>query len=149
MSSPRDPTQFTRESAERIGRVVRAAELATPTTRPLNFERVDFSRSKVFRVATYTGVWDIGVLKIVTFVNPTASPATAVVNNLFFPVTNTAVGNRNCAVAKDGSDWYLVDVRMQTATVVTDVLLAASLNTALCSVSIQRTVVTAAVAIFR
>lgn len=118
MTRPRDPTQFTRESAERIANVVRAAELATPASRPLNFERVDFSRSRVFRVATYTGAWSIGDSKVVTFKYKTDTPNTATVLNLFFPVTNTAAGNRDCAIAKEGTGWFLVDVRFANRTAV-------------------------------
>lgn len=118
MSSPRDPTQFTRESAERIANVVRAAELSAPAARPLNFERVDFSRSRVFRVATYTGAWATGTLKTVAFKYQTATPNTATVLNLFFPVTNTAAGDRDCAIAKEGTSWFLVDVRFHRRTAV-------------------------------
>ena len=118
MTRPRDPTQFTRESAERIGRVVRAAELSAPSARPLNFERVDFSRSRVFRVATYTGAWATGDYKTVTFKYKTDTPNTATVLNLFFPVTNTAAGNRDCAIAKEGTGWFLVDVRFANRTAV-------------------------------
>lgn len=119
MTRPRDPTQFTRESAERIANVVRAAELATPSARPLNFERVDtFKNAKLFRVCTYTGAWSIGASKTVSFKYQTATPNTATVLNLFFPVTSTAAGSRDCAIAKDGTAWYLVDVRLATATAV-------------------------------
>lgn len=164
MTTPRDPTQFTRESAERIGRVVRAAEIAAPSARPLNFERVDFSRSRVFRVATYTGAWATGDYKIVTFKYKTDTPNTATVLNLFFPVTNTAAGSRDCAIAKEGTAWFLVDVQFGTATAVfvsstttgivvsstqstarvTDVTLSASLNTSNCTITIGKTLVTAA-----
>lgn len=118
MSSPRDPTQFTRESAERIANVVRAAELSAPAARPLNFERVDFSRSRVFRVATYTGAWAINATKTVTFKYQTNTPNTATVLNLFFPVTSTAAGSRDCAIAKEGTSWFLVDVRFASRTAV-------------------------------
>ena len=119
MARPRDPTQFTRESAERIANVVRAAELATPGARPLNFEREDFFRNaKIFRVATYTGAWSINASKTVTFKYQTATPNTATVLNLFFPVTSTAAGSRDCAIAKDGTGWFLVDVRFGSRTAV-------------------------------
>lgn len=119
MSTPRDPTQFTRESAERIGRVVRAAELATPVARPLNFEAIPAMRNpKVFRVATYTGAWSINATKTVTFKYQTATPNTATVLNLFFPVANTAAGSRDCAIAKEGTSWFLVDVRFANRTAV-------------------------------
>lgn len=156
MTRPRDPTQFTRESAERIANVVRAAELATPSARPLNFERVDtFKNAKLFRVCTYTGAWSIGSTKTVTFKNQTATPNTVSATNLFFPVTNTATANaRDCAIAKDGTAWYLIDVRLAERTAVfvtstsetsrlTDVTLSASLNTSACTITIGKTLVTA------
>lgn len=173
MSSPRDLTQFTRESAERIARVVRAAELATPEARPLSFEPLfDARKQKVFRVCTFTGAWATGTVKTVTFKYQTATPNTASVTNLFFPVTSTAAGNTDCGIAKDGTAWYLIDVPFETATavfasatttgvrvvststamvlsgvsssaVLTDVTLSASLNTSNCTISIGKTLVTA------
>ena len=106
MSSPRDPTQFTRESAERIANVVRAAELSAPAARPLNFERVDFSRSRVFRVATYTGAWSIGSSKVVTFKYQTATPNTVSATNLYCGMSPTAACD--VSIAKEGTAWYVV-----------------------------------------
>ena len=118
MASPRDPTQFTRESAERIANVVRAAELSTPEARPLSFAREDFFRNrKVFRIATFAGAWPTGVEKVVTFKYQTATPNTASAMNLFFPITKTAAAG-DCAIAKDGNAWFLVDVPMEEATAV-------------------------------
>jgi len=116
MSGPLDPTQFTRESAERIANVVRAAELSGPVARPLMFERVDFVRNqKSFRIATFTGSWPTGTDKTVTF--KYGATATAVATNLFFPITRTAAAG-DCAIAKDGTAWYLIDVPFETATAV-------------------------------
>lgn len=165
MTKPRDPTQFTRESAERIANVVRAAELGAAPARPLTFERVDVVRkSKVFRVCTYTGAWAIGDTKAVTFKYQTATPNTVSATNLFFPVTNTATANaRDCAIAKDGTAWFLIDVKLaertavfvtstsqgivvsstQSTALVTDVNLSASLNTSACTITIGKTLVTA------
>jgi len=113
-----EPTQFTRESAERIASVVRAAELASPAARPLSFAREDFFRNrKVFRVCTFTGAWPTGVEKVVTFKYQTQTPNTASVMNLFFPITKTAASG-DCAIAKDGTAWFLVDVPMEEATAV-------------------------------
>lgn len=118
MASPRDPTQFTLESAERIANVVRAAELSTPEARPLSFAREDFFRNrKVFRVCTFTGAWPTGVEKVVTFKYQTQTPSTASVMNLFFPITKTAASG-DCAIAKDGTAWFLVDVPVEEATAV-------------------------------
>jgi hypothetical protein len=103
-----EPTQFTRESAERIANVVRAAELASPAARPLSFERVDTpQKQRLFRVCTFTGAWAINDTKTVTFKNQTATPNTAAAVNLFAALT-AASGSRNCAIAKDGTAWYLI-----------------------------------------
>lgn len=119
MTTPLDPTQFTRESAERIARVVRAAELETPAAASLQWmPLLDPRKVKAFRVATYTGAWSIGSEKTVTFKYQTATPNTASVTNLFFPVTGTAAGDRDCAIAKEGTAWYLIDVKLATATAV-------------------------------
>lgn len=111
MSSPRDPTQFTRESAERIGRVVRAAELAVPAARPLTFDRVDVvQKAKVFRICTYTGAWSKNTNKTVTFRGVTATPNTVSATNLFANIAGVTVTSttKNCAIAKDGTSWYLI-----------------------------------------
>jgi hypothetical protein len=159
-----EPTQFTRESAERIANVVRAAELASPAARPLSFDPLfDARKQKVFRVCTFTGAWATGTVKTVTFKYQTSTPNTASVTNLFFPVTSTAAGNTDCGIAKDGTAWYLIDVPFETATAVfagatttgivvsstqstsrvTDVTLSATLNTSNCTISIGKTLVTA------
>jgi hypothetical protein len=117
--SNRDAVQFTRESAERIANVVRAAETAPRPARPLVFAREDFFRGrKTFRVCTFTGSWSINGTKTVTFKNQTTTPNTASVVNLFFPITNTAAITRDCGIAQDGTAWYLIDVPLATATAV-------------------------------
>jgi len=158
MASPRDPTQFTLESAERIANVVRAAELASPAAKPLSFAREDFFRNrKIFRVCTFTGAWPTGVEKVVTFKYQTATPNTASAMNLFYPIAKTAAAG-DCAIAKDGTAWFLIDVPFETATavfvgatsstsVMTDVMLSASLNTSACTISIGKTLVTSSVTI--
>jgi hypothetical protein len=173
MSKPTDATQFTLESAERIARVVRAAELGSPEARALTFDRVDAQRKeKVFRVCTFTGSWAINSSKTVTFRNVTSTPNTVSAVNLFFPIGTPQTSTLNCAVAKDGTAWYLIDVPMQTATAifigstqtgvavtttatgmsvsltatmsyVTDIALSASLNTSSCSIIIGKTLTTA------
>lgn len=156
MSSPREPTQFTRESAERIANVVRSAELAAPQARPLSFETFQPDRQqRLFRICTYTGAWAIGSTAAVTFKYQTTTPNTVSATNLFFPITNTATASsRDCAIAKDGTAWFLIDVRLaertavfvtstQSTAVITDVTLSASLNTSACTISIGKTLVTA------
>ena len=158
MSGPLDPTQFTRESAERIANVVRAAELSGPVARPLMFERVEQSRQqRLFRVATFTGSWAINATKTVTLRNQTSTPNTVAAVNLFLPVPAPSAAT-DCAIAKDGTAWYLIDVPFETATavfvratsstsVMTDVTLSASLNTSACTISIGKTLVTSSVTI--
>jgi hypothetical protein len=105
MSSPRDPTQFTRESAERIANVVRAAEFASPAARPLNFERVDVAqKAKLFRVCTFDGAWPVGSSKTVTL---KGSAVTVVAVNLFCGLSPGTV-TCDVSIAKDGTTWYLV-----------------------------------------
>jgi hypothetical protein len=157
MTRPRDPTQFTRESAERIANVVRAAELASPAARPLSFDPLfDARKQKLFRVATFTGAWAINATKTVTFKNQTATPNTASVTNLFFPIASSA--GSDCGIAKEGTAWFLIDVPFERATavfvgatsstsVMTDVTLSASLNTSACTISIGKTLVTSSVTI--
>lgn len=115
---PFDAVQFTRESAERIAGVIRAAELAVPAAAPLRFERPSVRENqKSFRVCTFTGEWSIGSSKIVTFKNQTATPNTASVENLFWPLPTG--GTRDCAIAKEGTAWYLLVPRMYTANAAT------------------------------
>ena len=55
---PFDAVQFTRESAERIAGVVRAAETAAPSGSPLTFARqVPHGNLPSVKVISFTGVW--------------------------------------------------------------------------------------------
>lgn len=156
---------FTKPAAERISKVVRTVEGGDRDCAPLSFgARVGGVSGKVFRICTFTGAWSIGSLKTVSFKYQTATPNTVSATNLFFPITNTATANaRDCAIAKDGTAWFLVDVRLaertavfvtstsqgivvsstQSTARVTDVNLSASLNTSACTITIGKTLVTA------
>jgi len=128
--SSRDAVQFTRESAERIAGVVRAAELTPTRGRPLTFEAIqDAGRGrKVFRMATFTGSWSINGTKTVTLANG----ATLSAVNPF--IDHPSLGTRNCAVAKDGTAWYLAQWQWDFAAA-TD----ATANIALSSVNLDAT----------
>jgi len=158
--SDRDAVQFTRESAERIANVVRAAELTPTRGRALSFDAIQQGASrKTFRMATFTGAWSINGTKTVTFRNVTSTPNTVSATNLLLDVPNAgATATRNCAIAKDGTAWYLVfpqvktrNVTLATGTasqsVVTDVSVSGSLNTTNCSITINRTLTTAQVSV--
>jgi hypothetical protein len=62
---------------------------------------------KVFRVCTFTGSWSINATKTVTFRGVTATPNTVTAVNLFAAIESSSSA-RNCAIAKDGTAWYLI-----------------------------------------
>lgn len=141
------PTIFDLASARRIADAVRRVEIGDREEAALRFRReLPQQQRKTFRIATFTGAWAINASKVVTFKYQTATPNTAVAVNLFFPVPAPS-GATNCAIAKDGTAWFLIDVPLQTATaaVVSDVQIAATLNTANCSITVTRTQTTATV----
>jgi len=104
-------TSFTRPAAERIARVVRRVEAGDRTENALTFRRVGGGGDgKVFRVCTFTGAWSINATKTVNFKNQTTTPNTVVAVNLFAAITGVTATStfRNCAIAKDGTAWYLI-----------------------------------------
>lgn len=65
---------------------------------------------KTFRICTFTGAWAINSTKTVTLKYVTATPNTVSASNLFASIT-TATGTstqRNCAIARDGTAWFLI-----------------------------------------
>lgn len=164
---------FTRPAAERIAKVVREVEGGDRDCGPMTFgARSSAISSKLFRVCTFTGAWSKNTDKTVTFKYQTSTPNTVSATNLFFPITSTATSSTDCAIAKDGTAWYLIDVPLFTATAVfvgstamgiavqstaagiavsstatgtsvTDITLSATLNTSNCTISIGKTLTTA------
>ena len=153
-----DPVIFDRSSAERIANAVRRVEIGDRTESSLRFDTVPPSQQrKTFRIATFTGAWAINETKTVTFKYQTSTPNTASVVNLFFPYP-ASTNATDCAIAKEGTAWHLIDVPFQTATavfsggittqtVVSNVVVAAVLNTSNCQITVTRTNTTAAVTI--
>ena len=149
---------FTKPAAERIAKVVRAVEGGDRDAGPLSFgNRGVAGNPKLFRVCTFTGAWSIGGTKTVTLKNRTNTPNTLTAINLFLPVPAPSAAT-DCAIAKDGTAWYLIDVPLETATavfvgatqstaVMRDVTLSASLNTSACTITIGKTLVTTSVTI--
>lgn len=76
------------------------------TAIPTRLQDIGGSSQKVFRICTYTGAWSKNADKTVTFRGVTATPNTVSVTNIFANVT--ATGTRTCAIAKDGTAWYLI-----------------------------------------
>jgi len=112
-----DRVVFLRPDAERIARVVRTVENGDRDETPLRFGRRFEERSgKVFRICTFSGPWATNETKTVTFKYQTSTPNTASVRNLFFPITDMAT--RDCAIAKEGTAWFLIDVPLYRSTAV-------------------------------
>ena len=74
---------------------------------PTVFDEGPSFTPKVFRVCTFTGAWSINADKTVTFRGVTTTPNTVSVTNLFAAITASSSA-RNCAIAKDGTAWYLI-----------------------------------------
>jgi hypothetical protein len=68
-------------------------------------EMMPRSGGKVFRICTFTGAWSKNSAKMVTFRGITTTPNTVSASNIFANITATA---GNCAIAKDGTAWYLI-----------------------------------------
>jgi hypothetical protein len=166
MAGPFSAVQFTRESAERIARVVRRAEVTPSSASPLTFDRNIPDRiPKQVRAATFTGSWAINASKVVTF--KYAPTATQTVTNLSWPITHNYTATENCIVGREGTSWWLVVPMLQTATAVivtstqsfsfatgtatasavSDVLISATLNTNNCGITVSKTLTTAMITV--
>lgn len=62
---------------------------------------------KTFRICTFTAAWSKNANKTVTFKYQTTTPNTVVATNLFAEI-GTASSSRNCAIAKEGTAWFLI-----------------------------------------
>lgn len=156
---PTDRFTFTRRSVERIQKVVAHVEGGDRNSEGITFRKgatpAASDSVKVFRVCTFTGAWSINASKTVTFKYQTTTPNTVTALNLFFPVP-TPTGSVDCAIARDGTSWFLVDVPMETATavfasatqsvsVVTGITVSATLNTSNCNITVSVTQATSAI----
>lgn len=101
---------FTRPAAERIAKVVRQVEAGDRNAAPLRFgtRAVGGAKEKVFRICTFTGAWAINSDKTVTYKYQTTTPHTAVATNLFASLGTSVSDPRNCAIARDGTAWFLI-----------------------------------------
>lgn len=104
-----------------ISRVDGLVDGSAATQIPTRLQELAGSSQKTFRICTFTGAWAINADKTVTFRGVTTTPNTVSATNLFFDLPNN--GTSTCAIAKDGTAWYLVqDVHTQVS-VITDVTL--------------------------
>jgi hypothetical protein len=154
---PQDAVQFTLESAERIADVVRAAELATPQSRPLTFEaRFPERMPKQVRAATFSGSWAIGASKVVQF--KYAPTATQTVTNLTWPITHSHATPEDCIVGREGTSWWLIVPKLeartaifvtQTAatTIMRSITISATLDTNSCAITVSQTPATSSITV--
>jgi hypothetical protein len=114
---------FTPRAADRIARAVRKVEAGDRKNAGLAFAvpPASASQEKTFRVCTFTGSWSINDTKTVTFRNQTSTPNTVAAVNLFLSLPDN--GTRNCAIAKDGTAWHLIQWQWDTSTAVSTVTL--------------------------
>jgi hypothetical protein len=100
---------FTKPAADRIAKVVRTIELGRRDASGLAFGALP-EPSKTLRVCKFTGSWTKGTTKLVTFLNQTSTPNTAVASNLFATISGVTATSttKNCAIARDGTAWYLI-----------------------------------------
>jgi hypothetical protein len=105
---------FTRPAAERIAKVVRQVEGGDRDSSGLTFRRVppQGEAGKVFRICTFTGTWAISESKTLTFKYQTTTPNTVMATNLFAAVgTASTATSTPCAIAREGTAWFLIAAR--------------------------------------
>lgn len=108
-SAKTERVTFTRPAAERIAKVVRQVEQGDRGADGLRFvpRGGGGSAPKTFRICTFTGAWSKASTKTITFFNQTATPNTVAAVNLFASIP-APTGSRNCAIARDGTAWFLI-----------------------------------------
>lgn len=101
---------FTRPAVERIAKVVRIVEAGDRKGQPLRFQRraAGGGGGTAFRICTFTGAWSINTPKMVTFKYQTATPNTVSATNLFAELGTVASDPRDCAIAREGTAWFLI-----------------------------------------
>ena len=137
---------FTRPAAERIAHVVRTVERSGRDTKGPTWNPRMEGGGVFFHIGTFTGAWAISGVNVVTFKYQTTTPNTASVTNLFFPYPEN--GTKDCAIAKEGTAWFLIDVplaTLQTATITYMTGGTATLNTATCDIVFTPATATAVV----
>lgn len=113
-----DRVTFTKAAAERIASVVRTVEAGNRDTEGFpTAPRFGPSGGKSIRVCTFTGAWDIDTFKTITFKYQTTTPNTVTAVNLFLDLPDD--GTKNCAIAKDGTAWHLIQWQWVTVSCTT------------------------------
>lgn len=109
MANQSERVAFTRQAAARISDAVRKIEAGDRASQGLRFGSVSGpAAASVFRVCTFTGSWAINSAKTVTFKYQSVTPNTVVATNILANISTSASSQRNCAVARDGTAWFLI-----------------------------------------
>lgn len=102
---------FTRGAAERIARAVRIVEQGErDQTGPQYGRAVETVVGSPFKICTFTGSWVTGATKTVTLKYQTATPNEYTAINLFANIS-VDCGERNCAIARQGTAWFLIQAQ--------------------------------------
>jgi hypothetical protein len=104
-----DRISFTRPAVARIANVVRTVEGARKPGDALAFDAI-MQQRRVFRVCTFTGTWAVDTEKTLKFYHITNTPNTITAHNIFADIKGgtSSACMTNCAIAKNGSAWYLI-----------------------------------------
>jgi hypothetical protein len=105
------PVSFTRASARRIADAVRKVEIGDRGGGALSFAKPQAdtrAAKKLFRIGTFQGSWAKNATTVVAYKYVTATPNTVLAMNLFAEIGTSASTARNCAVALEGTAWYLI-----------------------------------------
>ena len=117
---------FSRQSAQRIAKVVRTVEAGNRDQPGITFDHPQPGGTKTFRMATFTGSWTINTPKVLLPLNVTATTATFSALNVLFNISllsDTTNAPTTCAVAKYGTAWHLINVVHTDSDVLTGVTL--------------------------
>jgi len=102
--------KFSRQSAQRIAKVVRTVEAGDRAHEGIVFDHPIPSQGAAIRSATFTGAWSIGSVKMITF---KYRSGTAEAHNDLMDLPNAS--SRNCIVGKEGTAWRLINWQWQIA----------------------------------
>ena len=105
----RNYVRFDRGAASRIAAAVLQVERGNRDQPPITTSpALGASEPRRIRMGTFTGAWALNANNTVTFRTTTSTPNTAVAVNIFAAIATSATSPRNCAIAKDGTAWYLI-----------------------------------------
>jgi hypothetical protein len=94
-----------------VGRVDGEPYRVTGVTQDVRLQDMPRRQAAGFRICNFTGTWSIDASKTVTFRGVTATPNTVVAHNLFAEVSAGTATSAPCAIARDGTAWYLIAAR--------------------------------------